>query len=275
MLNIKKHLAAVAFVLALGGVAQAGRGGSAARIRNAVATHSVDAIIAEVERAEKLVCEDCGDVMMTLLHHDRYEVRQVAGWWWAKRPNWRDMLTTEMTADLTDSDATIVRDAADYLGTVKAYGSASALLTALNASGNADTRLHIVRAAGRMADLRANAVLVAGMSDTDAGVRREAVDYYRDVIKQSDATPVVPLLGDTDATVRAHAATVIGGLKDASARATLENLAINDADAKVRRNAVWALGEIGDAASRDVLRQAQNDPSGLVRRTANGALSRL
>jgi len=38
---------------------------------------------------------------------------------------------------------------------------------------------------------------------------------------------------------------------------------------------VWALGEIGDAASRDVIRQAQHDPSGLVRRVANGALSRL
>src|SRR4029079_1693740 len=113
------------------------------------------------------------------------------------------------------------------------------------------------------------------MGDTEASVRREAVDWYRDVLQQTDAAPVVPLLGDADAVVRAHSATVVGGLKEASARATLENLAINDPDAKVRSNSVWALGEIGDAASRDVIRQAQHAPSGLVRRVANGALSRL
>lgn len=276
MLNIKKHLAAVAFtLLAVGGVAQAGRGGSAARIRNAVATHSVDAIVAEVERAEKLVCADCKDVMTTLLHHDRYEVRQVAGWWWAKRPAYAAQLTAEQTAILATGDAIAVRDAADYLGTVKAYGSADALLAAYDASGDADTRLHIVKAAGRMADLRVNSILIAGMADTESSVRREALDWYRDVLQQTDAAPVIPLLGDADATVRAHAATVVGGLKGAAARATLENLAINDPDAKVRSNSVWALGEIGDSASRDVIRQAQHDPSGLVRRVANGALSRL
>ena len=60
MMNWKKQLAAVAFtVLAVGSVAHAGRGGSASRIRNAVATHSVDAIVAEIERAEHLVCQDC------------------------------------------------------------------------------------------------------------------------------------------------------------------------------------------------------------------------
>jgi len=213
MLNIKKHLGAVAFtLLVMGGAAQAGRGGSANRIRNAVATHSVDAIVAEVERAEKLVCEDCKDVMTSLLHHDRYEVRQVAGWWWAKRPNWRDAITTTMTADLSSGDAIKVRDAADYLGTVKAYGSVDALLAAYDVTGDADARLHIVKAAGRMADQRANSVLIAGMGDTEASVRREAVDWYRDVLQQTDAAPVVPLLGDADAVVRAHAATVVGGL---------------------------------------------------------------
>ena len=81
MSNLKKYIAAVGFtVLALGGVAQGGRGGSADRIRNAVQTHSVDAIIAEIERAEHLVCQDCGDVMTALLDHDRYEVRQAAAW---------------------------------------------------------------------------------------------------------------------------------------------------------------------------------------------------
>jgi hypothetical protein len=276
MSNMKKQLAAVAFtVLALGSVAQAGRGGSASRIRNAVQTHSVDAIIAEIERAEHLVCQDCSDVMTALLDHDRYEVRQAAAWWWAKRPTFRTLLTEQMTTDLALNDSIKVRNAADYLGTVKAYDSIDELGTAFGSGVDADARLHIVRAVGRMANRAGNAVLVMGMGDTDAGVRREAVDWYRDVLKQSDATPLLPLLGDADATVRAHAVTAVGGLKGTAARATLEDLVINDADAMVRRNAAWALGELGDPASRDVLRAAKNDPSGLVRRVATGALSKL
>lgn len=276
MLNFRKQLFAVAFtVLALGGIAQAGRGGSASRIRNAVQTGSVDAIIAEVERAEHLVCQDCGDVMMALLDDSRYEVRQVAAWWWAKRPTHKEVITAQMTADLTSTDSVVVRNAADYLGTVKAHASLDELQTALGSGVDTDARRHIIRAAGRMGNRAGNAILVTGMADADASVRREAVDWYRDMLKQTDATPVIPLLGDSDATVRAHAATTIGGLKGAAARATLEDLVINDPDASVRRNAAWALGEIGDPASRDVLRQAKSDPSGLVRRTANGALSRL
>jgi HEAT repeat protein len=276
MLNFRKQLAAVAFtVLALGGIAQAGRGGSAARIRNAVQIQSVDAIIAEIERAEHLVCQGCGDVMTALLDHDRYEIRQAAAWWWAKRPTHKDLLTTQMTGDLTSTDSVVVRNAADYLGTVKAYTSLDELQTALGSGVDAEARRHIIRAAGRMANRAGNSILVAGMADTEATVRREAVDWYRDVLKQSDASPLLPLLGDTDATVRAHAVTAVGGLKGAAARATLENLVINDPDATVRRNAAWALGEIGDPASRDVLRQAKDDPSGLVRRTANGALNKL
>jgi len=276
MSNWKKQLAAVAFtVIAVGGVAQAGRGGSSGRIRSAVATHSVDAIIAEIERAEHLVCQSCEEVMMALVDHDRYEVREAAAWWFAKRPSVNAVMTAQMVSDLSGTDSVSVRNAADYLGTVKAYGSLTELATAMGSGVDADARLHIVRAAGRMGHKNGNPILVAGMADADAAVRVEAVDRYRDIRKQTDATPIYGLLGDSDVTVRAHAATAIGGLQGAGARATLETLVISDPDASVRRNAAWALGQIGDAASTDVLRQAKNDPSGLVRRTANAALALL
>jgi HEAT repeat protein len=276
MSNWKKQFAAVAFtVLALGSVAHAGRGGSAARIRAAVQSTSVDAIIAEVERAEHLVCQDCQDIMTNLLDHSRYEVREVAAWWFAKRPSVNRVFTEQMTNDLAGTDSISVRNAADYLGTVKAKTAIPALLAAMSSGVDADARLHVVRAAGRIGDRAGNPVLVAGMADTDMLVRREAVDRYRDMRGQTDATPLFGLLADSDATVRAHAATSIGGLKGAGARATLETMATSDADASVRRNAVWALGEIGDEASREVLRAAQNDPSGLVRRVATGALDKL
>lgn len=276
MSNWKKQLAAVAFtVLAVGSTAQAGRGGSAGLIRTAVASHSVDAIIAEVERAEHLVCQDCQDVMTALLDHSRYEVREVAAWWFAKRPSMNKLLTEQMTTDLANGDSVSVRNAADYLGTVRAYASIPELGAALASGVDADARLHIVRAIGRMGHTAGNSVLIAGMADTDAGVRTESADWYRDIRKQTDATPLYPMLADTDAVVRAHAATAIGGLKGAGARAELEGLVASDPDPAVRRNAAWALGQIGDPASADVLRAAKSDPSGLVRRTANAALALL
>jgi HEAT repeat protein len=277
MSNLKKQIAAVAFttVLALGTVAQAGRGGSASRIRNAVQTRSVDAIIAEVERAEHLVCQDCADVMTTLLDHDRYEIREVAAWWFAKRPSVNRVMIEQMVGDLGNGDAIVVRNAADYLGTVRAYGTLPQLLTAFQASDNAEARLHIVRAAGRMGALSGADILEAGFGDGDATIRAESARWYRDLRGQTDAAPLAPLLGDGDANVRAQAATAIGGLKGAGSRATLEGLVANDPDAAVRRNACWALGQIGDSASADVLRAAENDPSGLVRRAAKAARANL
>jgi HEAT repeat protein len=276
MSKTKIQLAAVAFaILATAGMAQAGRDGSTAKITNAVATGSVDAIVAEIERAEHLVCQNCADIMTALLDHDRYEVRQAAAWWFAKRPSVKDVYVAQMTEDLASTSSRAVRNAADFLGTVKAYGSIPALTTAFQSGVDVEARRHIIRGVGRMANQAGNGLLVLGMADADATVRTEAVKWYRDVLGQTDAAPMFGLLGDADATVRANAATSIGGLRGAGARAQLEQLVVNDPSADVRRNAAWALGRIGDRASRDALEQAKNDASGLVRRTAAAALGQL
>ena len=276
MTTMKKHFAAVAFaVLAAAGTAHAGRGGSLGKIQAAVTSGSVDAIIAEIERAEYLPCDACADIMTSLLDHPRYEVRQAAGWWFAKRPTVKDMMIGQMTGDLGSSNPIAVRNAADFLGTVKAYGTLPQLASTFAASGNADVRFAIIRAAGRMAARSGNTLLVAGMSDADARIRVEAINRYRDVLRQTDATPLYAHLGDSEARVRASAATAIGGLKGAAARVTLETMVVSDADPAVRRNAAWALGQIGDRASRTVLEQAQRDSSGLVRRTATAAIALL
>jgi HEAT repeat protein len=213
--------------------------------------------------------------MTALLDHDRYEVRQAAAWWFAKRPSVKDVYVAQMTEDLASTSSRAVRNAADFLGTVKAYGSIPALTTAFQSGVEVEARRHIIRGVGRMANQAGNGLLVLGMADADATVRTEAVKWYRDVLGQTDAAPMFGLLGDADATVRANAATSIGGLRGAGARAQLEQLVVNDPSADVRRNAAWALGRIGDRASRDALEQAKNDASGLVRRTAAAALGPL
>ena len=92
MKNIRIKFAAVALVLCAAMPAYAGVGGSAEKIRSAVASGSVDAIVAEVERAEGLACDACVQIVTNLTEDSRYQVREVAAWWFAKRPALKDML---------------------------------------------------------------------------------------------------------------------------------------------------------------------------------------
>jgi hypothetical protein len=269
-------LAAVAFALCAASTANAGKGGSAALIQNAVASGSQDAIIAEVERTEGLICADCIATVQGLTTDSRYEVREVAGWWFAKRPALAAKMAMQMEKDLT-SDAVHVRNAADFLGSVRELKALPALRTAM-ASGNLDTdaKLALVRAAGVLAHVGGNPILEKGMVDSDAGVRKASIDAWRDVIHQTgDISVIEARLTDSDSTVRAHAATVVGAKHDLAARATLENLVVNDSDPYVRRNAAYALGKIGSVDSRAALELASGDQSGLVKNVAKAALASL
>src|SRR5438128_12490673 len=100
MKNIGTKLAAVAFLACLASPALAGKGGSAAKIRDAIRSNSVDAITAEVERAESLTCSECVQMVTNLLEDNRYSVREVAAWWFAKRPALKDMVADTMLVDL-------------------------------------------------------------------------------------------------------------------------------------------------------------------------------
>jgi HEAT repeat protein len=118
-------------------------------------------------------------------------------------------------------------------------------------------------------------VLTTAMADGDASVRAAAVVAWHEVLGQTSAQPVVPLLGDSAAGVRAAAAGVVGNMNEQGARAALEVLVLHDPDSSVRRNAAWALGRLGNAASRAALVQASTDQSGLVRGVAKAALAGL
>lgn len=276
MKNMNK-LAAVALALCAAGTANAGKGGSAAQIKQAVASGSQDAIIAEVERTEGLMCKECIDTVTALTEDNRYAVREVAAWWFAKRPQLAQLMSEQMIDDLK-LDSLHVRNAADFLGAVKNFKSLPALRETMAHAGNlnADARLALVRAAGFLAHVGGNPILEAGMADADAGVRVAAVDAWRDVIHQTGSIAAVEArLGDGDANVRAHAATVVGAKHDMNARATLEGLVVNDPDAYVRRNAAQALGVLGSADSRAALELASGDKSGLVKNVAKAALASL
>ena len=276
MKNIGIKIAAVAVLAFAPSAAFAGKGGSAAAIDAAVSSGSTDAIVAEVERAESLLCPQCIQTMTNLTEDSRFAVREVAAWWFARRPALKDMLASQFADDLTTGDTIKVRNAADFLGRTRTFTALPQLRTAIHRSDlGSEGKLALVRAAGFMAHTGGNEVLTTAMADRDASVRAAAVVAWRDMLGQKTAQPVVGLLGDADANVRAQAAGVIGGMLEQSARPALEALVVGDPDSAVRRNAAWALGQLGNAGSRAALLQATADKSGLVSGVAKAALAGL
>jgi HEAT repeats len=275
MTSTFRPLVIAALLFASTSSSSAGVGGSAGQIRSAVASGSVDAIVAEVERTEALMCAECVDAMTQLLDHARYEVREAAGWWFAKRPSLKKMMVEQMVSDLSTSNATSARNAADFLGAVRAVDQLGVLAAAYDRGVSTEVRFAIVRAVGLIASRDGSAVLAKGMVDADPGVRVIAAALWRDVRGQAVAGPVIPLLNDGDALVRSQAAATIGGLRDGNGRARLEILVVSDVDATVRRNAAWALGELGQRESAAALDAASKDVSPLVRGVAKAARQAL
>jgi hypothetical protein len=275
MKTIRIKLAAVALVLCAAMPAFAGVGGSAEKIRSAVASGSVDAIIAEVERAEGLACGDCVQLVTNLTEDSRYQVREVAAWWFAKRPALKKMLAEQFDGELVTGGTLKVRNAADFLGATMTYTSMPNLRAAIRREVGPEAKIAVVRAIQLLGRKDGNDALSFAMSDRDAGVRAAAARAWRDIYDQTDAAPVVGLLADSDADVRAEAATVVGAMKATSGRAGLEAVVVADPSPVVRRNAAWALGKLGQAASREALVKASADASSLVRMTAKAALAQL
>ncbi|MBL0213508.1 MAG: HEAT repeat domain-containing protein [Myxococcales bacterium] len=276
MKNNGMKLAAVAFLAVVASPAYAGKGGSSGLIRSAIQSGSVDAIVAEIERTESLTCAECVQMVTNLLEDNRYAVREVAAWWFAKRPALKDMVAATMVDDLASGSTIKVRNAADFLGATVTYTALPTLRAAIHRDNvGPEGKLAMVRAVAFMGHIGGNDVLATAMSDGDAGVRAAAATAWRDILGQTSAAPVAGLLNDSDANVRAAAATTVGGMGHVAAAAQLETLVVGDADSIVRRNAAWALGKLGQASSRAALTQASSDKSGLVRMTARAALASI
>jgi len=277
MKNIGIKFAAVALTCIVGVTpAVAGKGGSAAAIRDAIASHSQDAVLAEVEREESLICGDCVTLITGLTADNRYAVREVAAWWIARRPGLAKQLATGFKTDLVGGDSISVRNAADFLGSSRTFDALPQLRTAIHRSDlTAEAKIAIVRSVKVLANLGGNEVLTTAMTDADAGVRAEAVRAWREIRGQKDGQPVVGMLGDADATVRAEAATVLGGMRIAAGVAALEQLVVTDPSPLVRKNAAWALGKLGQSSSRAALTTAATDKSRFVQMTARAALASI
>jgi HEAT repeat protein len=264
-------------VAAASAPALAGRGGSPQAIKSAIDANSVDAIQAELERAEHLVCAGCTDMVVPLVDHLNYRVRQAAAWWLARRGASRQVYVSMLTR-LSQGDSVKARNAADVLGEFRAASSIPALSAALsNPIFSGEARAAMAHALGQIGRGDVAAPLTQALSDGDPLVKAASLKALRDVDGFHDGMAAAPLTKDADAIVRAEAATTIGMLHTKAGASTLV-AALSDGDPVVRKKAAWALGEIGAQASvagPALATAAANDPNAFVRSIAQIAISKL
>jgi HEAT repeat protein len=277
-------------LVALGFVATAtpawgGRGSSPEAIRLAIESSSVDAISAELERSERLLCGSCVAMVRPLVDHQDARVRRVAGWWLARR-GLRSELFVDMAYRLAQPDSIKARNAADVLGGLRYPRAVEPLSAALhNPIFAADARVAMAAALGRIGEPSAQPALRKALAAPEAGVRVAALVALRELRGPLDVAPALPLLRDRDQAVRAEALNTVGAtrgqlpgtLRSTLVAALVDRLLADDSPA-VRRKAAWALGEIGAAAEQagqplQVASRHDRDPA--VRSLAHAALSRL
>ncbi|MES1205537.1 MAG: HEAT repeat domain-containing protein [Pseudomonadota bacterium] len=270
-------VASLALAAAVPGVARAGHGGSPAAIQQAIAANSVDAIQAELERAEHLVCAACVDLVTPLVDHPDARVRRVAAWWLARRAA-GNQVQVAMLNRLSQSDSTAARNAADVLGEMHSPSSVPALGAALsNPTFSPEARAAMAQALGTIGRPACAAHLTAALGDEQPKVRAAALVALRSIPGFRDGSVAAPLVGDADETVRAEAAVTIATFRYAGGADALV-AALNDPSANVRKKAAWALGAVhapSSVAGAAVSNAASNDSSAAVRSLAHIALSQL
>jgi HEAT repeat protein len=275
----------VAGAMLISASAQAGRNGSQSKIRQAAASGSVDSIVAQVERAEKLACLGCIDEVMKLMDHQSAKVRDVAGWWLGKR-GVRNEVIAIAQARFAGQDPVAARNAADVLGGMRDFTTVPALSSFLGKPLDEASGMAAAHALGEIGHPTGLVALKAAAGSNLAGVRSAALAAMRNLraplgkAAPADASAILAQLSDADAGVREQAAMTAGYVRDAASVSALANLATSDSSAQVRKAAVWAIGEIGaynaiDGSGTAALTAAQRDADALVRSVATGALGRL
>lgn len=258
-------------------VAEAGKGSSYQSIRNAIGSNNRDTILAEIERAEKLPCAPCFELVMPLVDHADPAVRDVAAWWISKRAI-REQVRDDMFARLQGSDSVAARNAAEVLGRFMHPDALMPLELAIHDDAlSEEARAAAATAVGTIGDFRGKDVLEGAVTSESAAVRAAAAKSLREIRGNVDAVAVVELLSDEEESVVREAVLTVGALREAAGLGALSDVVRdNTLSASVRRDAAWALGKLGDGAAREVLTTvSREDKSMLVRGAARAALQTL
>jgi HEAT repeat protein len=278
-MKMQRTLLTLACALAMGiPVAHAGKGASYASLTHAIRSGSVDAIVAEIERAEKLPCSACIDLVRPLIDSEQARVRDVAAWWLAKRAI-RSQVRDAMFARLASADTVSARNAAEVLGRFAHPDALLALETATHDGGlGEEARAAAATAIGSIGVPDGKAILEGAVTSESPAVRAAAAKALRDIRGNTEGAALVSLLSDTHDEVVQQAALTLGAVREAVAVSDLVAVVSDPAASSVstRKAAAWALGKIGDPSARDALEAvADDDPDMLVRGAARAALRDL
>jgi HEAT repeat protein len=258
-------------------LAQAGTGATWATLNNAIRSNNQSAIIAAIERAEKLPCGSCIDLVEPLIDDDRREVRDVAAWWLSKRAI-RDQIKDEMHERLLSGGTIQARNAAQVLGRFMHPGALSALEVAIHDDQLGDeARVEAVLAVGMIGHIAGKEILEAALTSESPEVRAAAADNLRAIRGNVDGLALVAVLSDESPEVIEAAAASLGTIEEKAAVADLVDVLVDtDLPDSARDKAAWALGQIGDGSASPALESVmKGDESSLVRSAARVAWHKL
>jgi HEAT repeat protein len=143
-------------------------------------------------------------MVVPLVDHPSYRVRQAAAWWLARRGASRQVYLS-MLNRLSQPDSALARNAADVLGEFRAASAIPALSAALsNPIFSGEARGAVAHALGQIGRPEVATPLTQALADSDPLVKAASLQALRDVEGFHDGMVAVPLVKDADASVRAR-----------------------------------------------------------------------
>jgi hypothetical protein len=247
------------------------------------------AIWQTLEHGETVQCLDCIGAVSPLLFDANAKNREIAAWWLRRRIfgvfGQGEVYEQMVNALAGDPSPTRRAYAASALGEFLIGSGIPHLATALTSDADPGVRAAAASALSRLNDDGSNfgtslpSAFTIALGDTDPTVRVATLEAAGRVSTLADATfssKLAALVGDSDATVRAHAVQLLDEMRQSSAVAGVIGLAKGDQDEDVRINACHALGTFADPSAQPTLQFiAQNDASSRVRDMAEIALRRM
>jgi HEAT repeat protein len=252
---------------------------TADRIKSAAASGAPTLVWEALEHGERVECLDCISAVAPLLYDSNAKTREIAAWWLRRRifGVFGSGEVYQQTVQTLASDADPVRRsyAAYALGEFFAAPGIAACAQAVVNDGDGRVRAAAASALGRLNDDGAGA-LGAALRDSDTRVKLAALASAARINTFSTPSAVAALTMDTDAAVRRRAVEVLDALRAKDAVAAVAAAAQNDGDASVRAAACHALGDFGDPSAIPVVQAlATSDADTFVRDQAQIALRKL
>ena len=252
---------------------------TADRIKSAAASGAPTLVWEVLEHGERVECLDCISAVSPLLYDSNAKTREIAAWWLRRRifGVFGSGEVYQQTIQTLASDADPVRRsyAAYALGEFFAAPGIAACAQAVVNDADGRVRAAAASALGRLNDDGAGA-LGAALRDSDTRVKLAALASAARINTFSTPSAVAALTMDTDAAVRRRAVEVLDALLARDAVAAVAAAAQNDGDASVRAAACHALGDFGDPSAIPVVQAlASGDADTFVRDQAQIALRKL